>query len=77
MPFQLAAPQYDPETDTAEDAVLYNVRLEAGDVVVMATDGVFDNLWDKQLVKLIQQHIRVRGVAANKGWCRLWEQGAG
>ena len=74
MPFQLAAPQYDPETDTAEDAVLYNVRLEAGDVVVMATDGVFDNLWDEQLVKLIQQHIQVSGVAACTCWCRFWDK---
>ncbi|KAL0872666.1 hypothetical protein Bca101_022371 [Brassica carinata] len=39
---------------------VYHVNLEEGDVVLLATDGLFDNLYEKEIVSIV---------------CRLLEQG--
>lgn len=57
MPFQLANPDLLPDTDTARDADVYEVPLQAGDVVIMATDGLFDNLWEEQLLELVEEAL--------------------
>lgn len=54
-PFQLSMPpedyQQDALHDTAEDADTTSFNLEIGDIVLAATDGLFDNLSDKSIVK--------------------------
>ena len=60
MPFQLACPGPDQYSDTCEDACVYELELEAGDVIVLATDGVLDNLWDDQMANLVFQCLKVR-----------------
>lgn len=35
-----------PDADTARAATKYSFPLAPGDVVVMGTDGLFDNLYD-------------------------------
>ena len=59
MPFQLAVPGPEQYTDTCESAVVYELELEAGDVVVLATDGVLDNLWDQQIADLVYKDLKV------------------
>lgn len=59
MPFQLACPGPDQYSDTCEDACVYELELEAGDVIVLATDGVLDNLWDDQLAQLVSGCLKV------------------
>ena len=59
MPFQLACPGPDQYSDTCEDACVYELELEAGDVIVLATDGVLDNLWDDQLAQLVSECLKV------------------
>ena len=49
MPFQLASPAVLKETDTSADADKYSFKVLEGDVVVMATDGLYDNLWEEQI----------------------------
>lgn len=55
-PFQAGSPKMHPKCNTANDADVYEIDLREGDVVVMATDGVFDNLWDSDLEKLIKSY---------------------
>jgi hypothetical protein len=59
MPFQLASAALLPETDTADAAQLYELEMESGDVVVMATDGLFDNMWDDQLADIVSGALEV------------------
>jgi len=40
--------------DRPEDAQVYRMQLEKGDIVVMGTDGLFDNLWPKQILSIIE-----------------------
>ncbi|GLI71738.1 hypothetical protein VaNZ11_017043 [Volvox africanus] len=53
MPYQMAHPDNLPDTDTAADAQMYQLALEPGDVIVLATDGLFDNMWDEELVSMV------------------------
>jgi serine/threonine protein phosphatase PrpC len=32
---------------------VYHVNLEEGDVVIAATDGLFDNLYEKEIVSIV------------------------
>lgn len=40
-------------TDKAEDASLSELELQPGDLIVMATDGVWDNLYMDELISLL------------------------
>lgn len=58
MPFQLAYPDLLPETDTPDDADTYELGVRPGDILVMGTDGLFDNLWDDQLKAIVAAETR-------------------
>lgn len=60
MPYQLAVPGPDQYSDTSESAVVYELELHPGDVIIVATDGVLDNLWDSQMAMLVHQFLGVR-----------------
>lgn len=68
MPFQLASPEILPDTDTAEDAMTYELDLEPGDVIVMGTDGLFNNMWDEELAPLVASGLEVRSGTFVLGW---------
>jgi len=59
MPFQLACPGPDQYSDTCESATVYELELEAGDVILLATDGVLDNMWDEQIAHVIHKCLGV------------------
>lgn len=59
MPFQLATPGPEQYSDTSESATVYELELEPGDVVLLATDGVLDNMWDDQIAAVIHECLRV------------------
>ena len=40
--------------DRPEDAEVYRMQLEQGDIIVMGTDGLLDNLWPKQILAYIE-----------------------
>jgi len=52
-PYQLgAAPEYVPETDYPSDAVQTRQQAQDGDLIVMATDGLWDNVDVVDIVKI-------------------------
>lgn len=54
MPYQLASPEFLPETDTARDAAVTGFPVQPGDGIVVASDGLFDNMWPEQVVSVLQ-----------------------
>jgi protein phosphatase PTC7 len=48
QPFQLGSPRFHP-SNVPGDAHRYNVAVQPGDVIVMGSDGLWDNLWDHEL----------------------------
>lgn len=56
-PYQLgAAPEYVPETDYPEDSNQITHQLHDGDVIVMATDGLWDNVSVQDVVGIVQSY---------------------
>ncbi len=43
-------------TDRPADAQEYVMELEKGDIVVMGTDGFFDNVWPKEVLAYLENH---------------------
>lgn len=39
--------------DKVSDAVLYQCNVQEGDIVINATDGLFDNLYPKEIIKIV------------------------
>ena len=58
-PLQMAAYNSMDGYDTADDAMVYEVDLDAGDVIIFATDGLFDNMWDDEMEEHIAGHFKV------------------
>jgi len=57
MPYQIANPAILPETDWPSDAELYSFELREGDVIVMGSDGLFDNVWDDDLARIVNGFV--------------------
>jgi serine/threonine protein phosphatase PrpC len=54
FPFQLGG----PSGDKAADADVDTVRVVDGDIVVCATDGLWDNLFDEEVLSyVVQPHV--------------------
>ncbi|KAL6748610.1 hypothetical protein V8C86DRAFT_2873510 [Haematococcus lacustris] len=56
MPYQLADQAALPETDTAADAQLYQLPVQEGDIIIVASDGLWDNLWDEQVAAMASKY---------------------
>ena len=46
--------------DTPSDAQKYDIQLALGDVIVTATDGVYDNLFNREILEIIETYKRER-----------------
>lgn len=52
-PYQFGAcPEYAEATDSVKDAEVYEVEVQEGDVVVLATDGLLDNCYPEEIAEL-------------------------
>lgn len=59
FPFQLGHDE--SRSDRAEDALLSTTPLAPGDVVVAGSDGLFDNLSDDDIARIVQTEIDKAG----------------
>ena len=48
-------------TDYPEHADTQETTVQAGDVVLLATDGVWDNIWDDEVLSLLQAWANAGG----------------
>jgi serine/threonine protein phosphatase PrpC len=53
-PFQLGT----GSSDSPRDAQLFVVKVECGDIVIVGSDGIFDNLFDEDIVEEVKRAIR-------------------
>tara|TARA_R110001606_G_scaffold373117_1_gene530417 strand:+ start:2572 stop:3321 length:750 start_codon:yes stop_codon:yes gene_type:complete len=42
--------------DRPTDAEIYQITLEVGDIVVMGSDGLFDNVWPNEILNFVNQN---------------------
>merc|ERR1719401_1838086 len=55
MPFQLSSEDLDETALEPHDLV--NVRLSMGDIVIAGSDGLFDNMSDMEVEKIVLEHF--------------------
>jgi len=55
-PLQFGAyPEHVDATDSADQAQLYHVPVEPGDVIIAGSDGLWDNAYEHEILKLMPQ----------------------
>ncbi len=55
FPYQLACAEGEAESPSQADA--YSLNVQKGDIIVLGTDGLFDNLHDQTIVRLIRNEL--------------------
>lgn len=64
-PFQLGSEGEDTISDHPDAAISFVVPIEPLDIVVLASDGLFDNLSDHRIITIIHQHVEHYGRTQN------------
>ena len=62
MPFQLGP--YGSSLDNPEQAEQFEIVVELGDIIVLGTDGVFDNTFDEEIALVINTAVKARATPA-------------
>ena len=57
FPFQLGS----KKLNSPVDAQIFSLKLLPNDVVILASDGLFDNLFDEKIIKIIKKNELKRG----------------
>eukprot|EP00468_Gymnochlora_sp_CCMP2014_P010331 CAMPEP_0167757786 /NCGR_PEP_ID=MMETSP0110_2-20121227/10114_1 /TAXON_ID=629695 /ORGANISM="Gymnochlora sp., Strain CCMP2014" /LENGTH=479 /DNA_ID=CAMNT_0007644005 /DNA_START=44 /DNA_END=1483 /DNA_ORIENTATION=+ len=57
MPYQLGNLEIEPSANTANDAQLYNVQLQPDDLIILATDGLFDNVSIRRIQRMAEEFM--------------------
>lgn len=60
-PLQLGCDTHYPQTDGVDDGASVEVTLERGDVVVMGSDGLFDNMFASEIARVVSDAVAVDG----------------
>lgn len=60
FPYQLGARSRDKPCH----AQSFTIQVQKGDIIIMGTDGLYDNLFDKDILKLVQNHVHAHTLPA-------------
>ena len=63
----MSHPRLFPETDIADSADRYTLAVQPGDIIVAGSDGLFDNLWEEELLELLSEAQSGRAALSNGG----------
>ena len=69
-PFQLGCPRYYPETDSVDDVQRYDVSVSRGDVLIMGSDGLWDNVFLFEVARVCEELLMMEGSAKNRNLLR-------
>ncbi|KAJ1667733.1 hypothetical protein EV178_001201 [Coemansia sp. RSA 1646] len=53
-PYQLST---EAHTDGASDAQVFRLKIQKGDIIIVGSDGVFDNLFDEDILEEVNHHL--------------------
>ncbi|KAF3630243.1 putative protein phosphatase 2C 1 [Capsicum annuum] len=59
-PYQLSS---EAVTQTYLDAIVSTVDLQVGDTIIMGSDGLFDNIFDQEIISIVNTHDDVSNAA--------------
>ncbi|KAI7865772.1 phosphatase 2C-like domain-containing protein [Spinellus fusiger] len=52
--------------DRPHHAQPFNVKTEKGDIIIMGTDGLFDNLFDRDILDIVKKHVAGYTIPGNQ-----------
>lgn len=61
FPYQLGT----NSTTRPRDAQTFNIKVQKGDVIVVGSDGLFDNLFDKEILAIVNAHVNACTIPAS------------
>lgn len=44
--------------DTPEDSDNYQLRVREGDLLILGTDGIFDNLFEEEILEIVKNFTK-------------------
>jgi len=53
-------------SDSPADAQRFSVTVEKGDIVILASDGLFDNLFDEDILDIVRHHVAAHTIQSGK-----------
>jgi protein phosphatase PTC7 len=74
MPFQLGNKNLIPYTDVPKSSLQSVVPVLPGDIIIMASDGFFDNVWDEDLARLIKHSCLMEDIEQENCVANMAEQ---
>ncbi|KAJ2876926.1 hypothetical protein FB639_003846, partial [Coemansia asiatica] len=54
FPYQLST---ETHSDRPSDAQVFRLKIQKGDIIIVGSDGVFDNLFDEDILEEVNQHL--------------------
>jgi protein phosphatase PTC7 len=66
-PYQLS----EDSPDRPRDGTKLNIRVQKGDVILMGSDGIFDNLTEKQILDFVERNSRFKAATLSRKICDL------
>ncbi|KAJ1954873.1 hypothetical protein GGI12_005693 [Dipsacomyces acuminosporus] len=54
FPYQLGTEEH---SDRPSDAQVFRLKIQKGDIIIVGSDGVFDNLFDEDILEEVNQHL--------------------
>lgn len=54
FPYQLSTEQH---SDSPSDAQVFRLKIQRGDIIIVGSDGVFDNLFDEDILEEVALHL--------------------
>ncbi|KAK4511637.1 Protein OS-9 [Mucor velutinosus] len=51
--------------DQPHHAQSFNIKVKKGDIIIMGTDGLYDNLFDKTILSLVRDHVHAHTIPGN------------
>lgn len=51
--------------DQPQNAQSFNIKVKKGDIIIMGSDGLYDNLFDKNILSLVRDHVHAHTIPGN------------
>lgn len=51
--------------DQPHHAQSFNIKIKKGDIIIMGSDGLYDNLFDKTILSLVRDHVHAHTIPGN------------
>lgn len=71
MPYQVACRAFvDMDYNSAADAQVEQIQVQRGDLIILASDGLFDNLFDAEILQLKREVLATDNIRTGNAYTR-------